>query len=266
MGNRQWLHELTREIDPKYSDVPIIFCCMVSGLCDSVSFNAGSVFVSMQTGNTVFMALGAAFLPENEPYLWLRALVSIASFWLGCFMFALLRYAGPRRKLSLAVSFLIQAILVFICAALAQSKAVPAFGTTQLGRSDDSARRRERESNDIILLPLAFLAFHFGGQIVASRVLQFNEVPTTVLTSLYCDFFSDPKLLAPISANPKRNRRFAAIVFHVAGVIISGWLQRTRGGMAAVLWLTAGLKMIISIAWLCWKPKAEKPTEDYARK
>ncbi|RYO99662.1 hypothetical protein DL764_006746 [Monosporascus ibericus] len=37
--------------------------CLVCGLCDSVAFNASSLFVSIQTGNTGNLALGAAHLP-----------------------------------------------------------------------------------------------------------------------------------------------------------------------------------------------------------
>lgn len=50
LQKRGWLAALGDDIDPARSDVPIISCCFVSGLCDSVAFNASSVFVSMQTG------------------------------------------------------------------------------------------------------------------------------------------------------------------------------------------------------------------------
>lgn len=45
-----WLSTLRDDIDPAHSDAPVLACCFVSGLCDSVAFNASSVFVSMQTG------------------------------------------------------------------------------------------------------------------------------------------------------------------------------------------------------------------------
>lgn len=47
---RGWIATLRDDIDPTNSDAPILACCFVSGLCDSVAFNASSVFVSMQTG------------------------------------------------------------------------------------------------------------------------------------------------------------------------------------------------------------------------
>lgn len=41
---------LRDEISPAHSDLPVLATCFVSGICDSVAFNASSVFVSMQTG------------------------------------------------------------------------------------------------------------------------------------------------------------------------------------------------------------------------
>ncbi len=42
---------LTRKVSKNHSDIPMILCCLVSGLCDSSSYNAWSCFVSMQTGD-----------------------------------------------------------------------------------------------------------------------------------------------------------------------------------------------------------------------
>lgn len=33
-----------------HADLPLLACCFVSGLCDSVTFNATGTFASMQTG------------------------------------------------------------------------------------------------------------------------------------------------------------------------------------------------------------------------
>jgi hypothetical protein len=50
LGLMTRLHE---EIDPSHSDLPVLATCFVSGICDSVAFNASSVFVSMQTGQSL---------------------------------------------------------------------------------------------------------------------------------------------------------------------------------------------------------------------
>lgn len=47
------LSHLKTEISLEHADIPIIVCCLVSGLCDSSAYNAWSCFVSMQTGKPV---------------------------------------------------------------------------------------------------------------------------------------------------------------------------------------------------------------------
>ncbi|RYP65859.1 hypothetical protein DL771_008088 [Monosporascus sp. 5C6A] len=87
--------------------------------------------------------------------------------------------------------------------------------------------RRDKASLD----PLAFaviaqLSFQSGGQIVASRQLGFNEVPTNVPTGVYCGLFSDPHILAPWRENPKRNRRASAAMLVALGAIAWRWSER----------------------------------------
>ncbi|KAK1757974.1 hypothetical protein QBC47DRAFT_131728 [Echria macrotheca] len=253
-----WLSNLLDDVSLRHADTPLLACCMVSGLCDSVAFNATGTFASMQTGNTIFLALGAASLPPNMTLLWLRALVSISAFWAGCFVFARARDLRPQSKATLAISFLLQAIFILVTAALAQAHVVPAFAQARLSPTLDHEQeivRAALEEDPLALLPLALLAFQFGGQIVASRVLGFNEVPTNVLTSLYCDLLSDPLLFARLGKNHKRNRRVIAAVLLVVGGIVGGWLQRTSAGMSAALWIAGGIKMVIAAAWLMWSSR-----------
>ena len=160
--------------------------------------------------------------------------------------------------MTLSLSFFIQSAFIFIAAALAQTQTVPAFGIsrlpTEMSEMQESAHNAV-ENSALSLIPLALLAFQFGGQIVMSRILGINEVPTNVLTSLYCDLLSDPLLLAGLSKNPKRNRRVAAIVLLVSGGIIGGWLQRSSAGMSAALWLAAAIKLVIALAWISWRSR-----------
>lgn len=135
---------------------------------------------------------------------------------------------------------LTQALLIFIAAILVQTNVVPS--------PIDGA---VAEVNFYELIPLALLAFQSGGQIVTSRILGFNEVPTTVLTSVYCDLMMDTKLLK--AGNVKRDRRASAVVAFLVGGIAGGWLSRSSGGMESALWFAGAIKLCIAIAWLCWK-------------
>ncbi|KAK1995440.1 hypothetical protein LX36DRAFT_162600 [Colletotrichum falcatum] len=255
-----WLRD---DVNIRYTDIPVLACCLVSGLCDSVAVNAAGVFVSMQTGNTIFMALGASRLPVGEPLLWLKSLGSIAAFWLGCFVFSKSRHIHPTRRSTLALSFLLQASLVFLAAAFSQTRLVADFGATSVQGSESSHEFKTSE-NPLVLVPLALLAFQFGGQIVTSRLLGYNEVPTNVLTSVYCDLLSDPKLFAPLRENPKRNRRLLAVILLVLGGIFGGWLQRSQAGMPGALWISGAVKFIIAVAWMAWA--SSEPVESKLEK
>ncbi|EFX01982.1 duf1275 domain containing protein [Grosmannia clavigera kw1407] len=250
-----WTQALRDDVDVSFTYFHLLACCIISGLSDSVAFNAAGVFVSMQTGNTIFLALGASHLPAGQSKLWLKAIVSIAFFQAGCFCFSKFRYFGAQRKAVMFASTFLQTVFVVVAAALAQSKVVAAFGDTRLSTVSTNPTRQKQEDDMIILVPIALLAFQFGGQIVMSRVLGFNEIPTNVLTSLYCDLLSDPKLFTAVGANGKRNRRVSAAVLTLCGGIIGGWLQRSRGGMSSALWVGAFIKLCLALSWLVWPSK-----------
>ena len=85
-----------------------------------------------------------------------------------------------------------------------------------------------------------------------SRLLGFNEVPTTVLTSVYCDLSSDPRILR--KDNVKRNRRAGAVLCILTGGIVGGWVSRSFAGMSTSLWIAAAVKMAIALSWSLWTP------------
>ncbi|RFU32820.1 hypothetical protein B7463_g3519, partial [Scytalidium lignicola] len=241
------LSHLKTNISLHYADFPVIFCCFVSGLCDSSAFNAWNTFVSMQTGNTIFLALGASGQPPGEPYGWLKSLTSIFFFLCGCFFFAQTRRINAQARGTLSLSFFIQSVFIIIAASLVQGRVVQEpIGTV----IEDSSVTHFKD-----LIPIGFLAFQSGGQIVASRLLGFNEVPTTVLTSVYCDLMSDVNMLVPFKENLKRNRRVAAAIAILTGGICGGFISKSKARMSTSLWLAAGIKMVISLSWLLWKPK-----------
>lgn len=111
------------------------------------------------------------------------------------------------------------------------------------------------------LVPIALLSFQAGGQAVSSRALKFNALTSVVLTSIYCDLFSDAKLFAPVEENVERNQRVAAPLALIAGVIGGAlWHNSIYGGPAA-LWTAVGMKMCIAVAWLLWRSAKEEDEE-----
>ncbi|EXJ87150.1 hypothetical protein A1O3_04109 [Capronia epimyces CBS 606.96] len=229
---------LSQDIRLQHADMILLVCSFISGLCDSGAFNAWSCFVSMQTGNTIFLGLGASGLPVTKPYGWLRSMIAIISFLFGCFSFSLTRNFKPRSRGMLSVSFAVQAILLTVAAVLVQTKVVP-------DTTDGSESMK-------VLIPLVFLGFQAGGQVWASEVLGFKEIPTTVLTSVYFGLASDVRFMQGIKTNPSRNRRLGAVCALLLGAISGGWLSRSRAGIPAVFFVAAGLKYVISAMWLIW--------------
>lgn len=153
---------------------------------------------------------------------------------------------GGRSRGALIGCFTVQAILVIVAAALVESGIVPVPNGIRTP-ADESPN----DPRFIEVVTIAMLAFQAGGQVVTSRLLGFAEIPTTVLTSCYCDIASDVDMLK--KDNPKRDRRVISVVCLLVGGISGGWLSRSSGGMASVLWLAAGLKFGILASWIFWK-------------
>lgn len=129
---------------------------------------------------------------------------------MGCFLFARLNSAlGPKKRGTLVLTFFLQTALLVITAALVQSGAIAGI--------------QHLEMEEIVWsqeAPIVLLSIQSAGQIVASRVLGYNEVPTVVITSLLCDVVSDLKLF--FLRNPKRDRRMTAFILTLVGAIAGG--------------------------------------------
>lgn len=140
------------------------------------------------------------------------------------------------------LSFLLQASIILLTAGLVQGGAV---SSTLAGKGSQKAPPWDQE------VPIILLSIQSAGQIVASRALGYNEIPTVVITSLLCDLMSDPQLF--LIRNVKRDRRIIAFVFTLVGAIVGGWVTKVTGGVAPILWLSAGIKGLLVLAWAFWK-------------
>ncbi|TKA69544.1 hypothetical protein B0A55_06561 [Friedmanniomyces simplex] len=199
-------------------------------------------FVSMQTGNTVYFGLGLAD-PHQANTRWIRAAISVASFCLGSFFFARYhRYLGSRKRWVMVSAYILQ-IIMMIAAAL----------MVTLGPVTGPAGR----VSIWISIPIALIAFQAAGQAVTSRVLGYSGLTGVVLTSIYCDLFSDPKLFAPLRENVERNRRATAALCVALGALLGGFWAHSEFGLSGALWNAVGLKALVIVAWFFWKAEAE---------
>jgi uncharacterized membrane protein YoaK (UPF0700 family) len=142
------------------------------------------------------------------------------------------------------LSFFIQASLILITTALVQA------GVVSSAMKSGVVQTTTRWDSEV---PIVLLSFQSAGQIVASRSLGYNEIPTVVITSLLCDLMSDPKLF--LLRNEKRNRRLAAFILTLVGAIVGGWVTKATQQISPVLWLAAGIKFSVVLSWGFWKSK-----------
>jgi uncharacterized membrane protein YoaK (UPF0700 family) len=221
---------------------------------------------NLSPGNTIFIGLGVNGQPDSAPpYSWSKSLAAVLCFALGALFFSTFhRTFGPQRRWVLVFSFALQALLIGIVSIIATTKAVPNHPPTVVVSNTGGLLTftlpNTFPASDFG--PLALLAFQSAGQIVASRALKYNAMPTVVLTSLYCDLMSDAQLFtAPLPANADRNRRFLGAVLLLAGAISGAYLTRSDAGFMGGLWIGCFLKMGMAGAWLLWREKKEVTKE-----
>ncbi|KAI9055243.1 hypothetical protein LZ554_000207 [Drepanopeziza brunnea f. sp. 'monogermtubi'] len=244
LGHRRsissWRCKMTVNVSRDWADIVLLLCYIITGLLDSAAISTWGSFVSMQTGNTVYIGLGLAAPRESKR--WIKSGVSLVSFCIGSFCFSRFhRFLGVSRRWVLCASFLLQSILIVVAASILT------WGPPSATASSDITWN--------VLVPIALVAFQSCGQAVASRALRFNALTSVVLTSIYCDLFSDAELFAV--RNVERNRRVGAPVFLLSGAVMGGWLAGSTIGAAGVLWIAAGLKLLLVVSWLLWPAEKE---------
>ncbi|KAF4974372.1 hypothetical protein FZEAL_8704 [Fusarium zealandicum] len=242
-------NRMTDKLGSSWTDAVLLACYIVTGLLDSASIQVWGTFVSMQTGNTVYVGLGLASLATTAPGPRLyKSALSIASFCLGSFIFARFhRIFSPRRRWVLCASFAAQALLT-VAAAVIVGVYPPGPDTGDLAWN--------------VLVPIMLMAFQSCGQAVASRALRQDALISVVLTSAYCDLFSDRDLFA--LDNVPRNQRAAGPLLLLLGVVWGGLFAHGSIGIVGALWAAAGLKFGMVIAWFLWPTAGEDEDEDEA--
>ncbi|OKL56826.1 hypothetical protein UA08_07719 [Talaromyces atroroseus] len=217
--SRLW-HHFKEEIDPRHCDLIMLYCYLITGFLDSSSTLIWGSFVSMQTGNTVYLGLGLAGVSGSGDRA-IKSGASIASFCIGSMFFgAFYRLFPGLRRWVLCVSFTIQ-MLLMVCAAVIVTTERPS---------------RESELTWRVIVPVILVAFQSSGQAVTSHVMGLGGLSSVVLTNTYCDLFSHVEIFSPVTlmkSLPQR-RRFFAVVLLLLGTILGGIWARSSVGICAL--------------------------------
>ncbi|KAK4197133.1 hypothetical protein QBC40DRAFT_286054 [Triangularia verruculosa] len=242
---QRWRNWFMVDVSRDWADLILILCYLITGLLDSASISVWGSFVSMQTGNTVYIGLG--FADPGASTRWIKSGTSLLSFLLGSFFFSRFhRFFSAKRRWVLCASFTAQLLLIVAAACM----------VTLAGSGVDP-----ESIAWYVLVPIALVAFQSCGQAVMSRALKYNSLTSVVLTSIYCDLFSDADLFAV--HNAERNRRTAAPLSLLLGAFLGGKVANTEFGVAGALWAAAGLKLIVVIIWIFWpaEPSLDEAVE-----
>ncbi|KAI1815462.1 hypothetical protein GGS20DRAFT_330771 [Poronia punctata] len=238
---RAWRTNMTTDVSRDWADMMLLVCYVITGLLDTAAISTWGSFVSMQTGNTVYFGLGLAAPYESTR--WIKSGTSLACFCLGSVFFSYFhRHFSPKKRWVLCASFIIQLVFIVIAASLFT------FGTRSTNPKESIGWPD--------MVPIALIAFQSAGQAVTSRALKYNALTSVVLTSIYCDLFSDAKLL--VADNPERNRRVGAPLLLLIGAVTGGLLSHSSVGSASALWVAAALKLVVILAWFFWPAEKDE--------
>ncbi|KAJ0165200.1 hypothetical protein CTA2_12040 [Colletotrichum tanaceti] len=235
--------KLTADVTRDWADLVLLACYIITGLLDSSAISIWGSFVSMQTGNTIYIGLGLAAPTESTR--WIKSATSLGSFCLGSFFFSRFhRLFSPQRRWVLCASFVAQTLFC-VAAAL-----ILTFGPAAGGKDEIAWN---------VLVPIALIAFQSCGQAVTSRALRYNALTSVVLTSIYCDLFSDAELF--VARNAERNRRVGAPLLLLAGAVLGGLFAHSSLGIAGALWTASFLKFLVVLAWFFWPGESTSDEE-----
>ncbi|CAJ2508510.1 Uu.00g135360.m01.CDS01 [Anthostomella pinea] len=214
---------------------------------------ADLVLLFSYTGNTVYVGLGIADPAASTR--WIKSLISITGFCAGSFCFSRFHalFGGPSRRVR---GVLVARVLVQFLCIVAAAVIVTVAPDTEPGNG--------HHLHWHVLVPLAVVSFQSSGQAVISRALRYRSLTSVVLTSIYCDLFSDASIFA--ANNADRNRRAAApvllLVGALVGALVGGFWSRSEISMMGALWTAAALKLCIVVLWLVWKAEDTEGDSD----
>ncbi|KAJ7089224.1 hypothetical protein B0H15DRAFT_885329 [Mycena belliarum] len=244
-----WEH-LNTEVDPAQATGPLAAFSFMTGFIDAISFTAIFVWCGFQTGNFAQLALAIARLWEIQPsgsghdlsfhVADRQALTSLLSFMAGSFVGRLGDRIGPHKRTWLVGSTFLQ-VLLTMAAALTLWKS--GQGSIAAERGDPSW------TNTLTFAGLAFMSASLGVQGIVGKRLNTQFGTTIVLTTIWVELFTDPRLFNLRQKVKTRDHRLVAAVALFTGAFV-GRAILAQIGAAGALGVGAGIRVLITLGWI----------------
>ncbi|KAJ7042782.1 hypothetical protein C8F04DRAFT_1074777 [Mycena alexandri] len=244
-----WRH-LNSDVDPARSTGPLAAFCFMTGFIDAISFTAIFVWCGFQTGNFAQLALALARLWEpaasgsgRDTSFHIadkQALTSLISFNLGAFFGRVGDRIGPHRRIWLVLATLMQALLT-MGAALAIWKS--GEGSIAAFRGDPSW------TNVRTFVGLALMSASLGVQGIVGKRLNTQFTTTIVLTTVWVELVTDPRLFKLRERVKTRDHKLIAALALFTGAFTARAIL-AQVGAPITLGVGAGLRLLIAISWI----------------
>jgi len=223
----------------------------MTGFIDAISFSAVFVWCGFQTGNFAQLALAIARLWEVAPsgvgrdtsfhIADRQAITSLLSFNAGAFFGRLGDRMGPHKRIWLVLATFVQALLT-MAAALVIWKS---------GQSSIAALRGDPSwTTTLTFVGLAFMSASLGVQGIVGKRLNTQFTTTIVLTTVWVELVTDPRLFKIREKVKTRDHKLIAAVALFFGAFVGRALLATSLGAAGALGVGAGIRFLIALAWI----------------
>ncbi|KLO09462.1 hypothetical protein SCHPADRAFT_833992 [Schizopora paradoxa] len=238
------------KIDPKRCTAPLAAFCFMTGYIDSISFSAIFVWCGFQTGNTVQLALALArlFSPGQTDFSFRiadrQALTSLLTFLAGASLGRLGDKIGNNTRLWLFLGTFIQTLFTMAAAIAAWKGNQPSVAES---RGDPAW------TDTLTFVAIGFMSAAVGLQGIMGKRVNSQFATTVVLTTVWCELMSDPKLFARKVVVTRDHRVLAVFALFIGGFVGRALLDQI--GSAGALGIGTGIRFLIALIWLVMPAK-----------
>ncbi|EDR05578.1 uncharacterized protein LACBIDRAFT_237036 [Laccaria bicolor S238N-H82] len=215
---------------------------------DVISFSAIFVWCGFQTGNFVQLAIALARLfngPSGSRDTWFhradqQALTSLISFNAGAFIGRIGDRVGAHKRIWLIGGTFIQAMLTMAAAIIFWKSGQPSISNAR----DDPAWISVET-----FVGLAFMSASLGVQGILGKRLNTHFGTTIVLTTIWVELMSDPRLFRLRQRVTTRDHRLIAAASLFTGAFVGRAIVQ-KIGTAGTLGIGVGFRILSCFTWL----------------